>query len=67
MEFIGAKGTGLLLDTMSRVPKKDRGNGPGVGGGLGKGQDGSVTLDFELEWVVVNETVGFHLWEVEEK
>ena len=30
------------------------------------GREGSVTLDFELDQVVVNETVGFHLREVEE-
>ena len=46
---------------------KDGGKGPGEGGGLGKGRKGSVTLDFELDWVVVNGTGGFHLREVEER
>ena len=34
---------------------------------MGQGREGSVTLDFELDWVVVNGTVGFHLREVKRK
>ena len=52
----------MLLDTMPRIPKT--GYGPKGGGGLGKGREGSVLLDFELDWVVVNGTVGFPLREL---
>ena len=37
------------------------------GGGLGKRREGSVPLDCELDWVVVNGNVGFPLREVEER
>ena len=59
-EFIGAEGTGLLLDTMPMVPQTEA---------LGQGREEGLarTLYFALDWVVVHGTVGFPLREVEER
>ena len=48
VEFIRAEGTGLLLDMMPRVSKTEA---MGLRG-LGTWREGSVPLDFELDWVV---------------
>ena len=48
----------MLLDRMLRVPNTEA---------MGQGREGSVTLEFELDWVVVKRTVGFHLRELEER